>query len=282
MEHRCAERVHVGRSPDAGVVVEFFGAGVTHGQGGGVGPELRRPLNGGDPEVAQLHLTEHVDEHVLWLDVAVDDADVVGRLQPCGGRRSDERNAGCRDVTGLVGVEHRTPAHELHHDRRPVRGADDLFDLDDVGMSLECDERSDLSTQSPLEEVGVVAVSAIEDLQGDHTTGRCTSGLVHRSEATAGKRSDVGEPVDAQAHRSRPLMSGATSLHRPSPVPPEEHSLRASALTTLQTYEIGDEDVTFLPFTRNCDVVQDRCPDPLPAMARCPGARTSSPADTRR
>jgi hypothetical protein len=110
-----AERVHVGRRPHR-PALHLLGRQVLRGA-------EHRPLSGvvlarlGDAEVGDHHAAVAAQQDVRRLDVAVDDARMVGRGQRvCG--LSDDRH-GLRRFERALLVEpltQRRPAHELHHD----------------------------------------------------------------------------------------------------------------------------------------------------------------------
>ncbi len=82
----------------------------------------------GDPEVEDLEQVRSIfapaDEQVVWLEVAVDDPDLVGGSDTAAGLRDQVRGAGDRHSTFALEERGQALADQvLHHDvRRPIVG----------------------------------------------------------------------------------------------------------------------------------------------------------------
>ena len=98
-------------------------------------PLVRRLEQLGEAEVEDLRVAVRRDDHVLGLDVAVDDARLVGLLEPARhlDGRSRARRAGRARAPGS-GALTVLPWNELHRDEDASRPFVDVVDLGDRGM----------------------------------------------------------------------------------------------------------------------------------------------------
>jgi hypothetical protein len=171
-----------------------------------VGGEALLGQRARDPEVGDLGRALLVDEDVLGLDVAVDDAVVVGGAQGAGdldrvGHRLADRQA----PVAPDAVLERLALHVLEDDVRRSIVLARVDDADDVGV-VELRDRARLAPEA-LELVGVRRDLAVHELDRDLA-------LEHRVERAVDRRHPAGadlgvEPVapveqgaDLRAHRS--------------------------------------------------------------------------------
>ena len=152
-----------------------------------------RDAGAGDPEIGDDRLALGVDDHVLRLEVAVDDAVAVGearRLQ----HLADQPHRLLGGEPGVDQLLQGAPLHVLHRD---VVGALELaavVDGDDVGV-LEPRRGFRLAAE-PLDELAVLGEAAVQDLQRD----------------PALKVSVVGEPDVRHPSRADPLQHPVTPV----------------------------------------------------------------------
>jgi hypothetical protein len=153
----------------------------------------------GQAEVRQVGLVTAADQDVLRLDVAVDQAGLMRRVERAGRRGEDpQRPAGvelaCHDQVLQVGA-----AHEPHRDEEATVGLARVEDRDDVRV---VDARLDLAL--PLEagdERGVVAQVRRQHLERDHSIEGQLGGLVDGPHATLAE-----DAVDAVTGKGRALF----------------------------------------------------------------------------
>ena len=86
----------------------------------------------GDAEVRDLHPALLVQQDVLGLDVAVDDALLVGILERLADGRHDGQRLLGRELPGLQELPQVHPIHELHQQVIQAVGLAEVIDGDDV------------------------------------------------------------------------------------------------------------------------------------------------------
>jgi hypothetical protein len=150
----------------------------------------------GDAEVGDLHAALGVDDHVVGLDVAVDDAALV---REAGG--AQDLDADVDDLRGreraLVAHQllERAPLEELHRDVVGPIPRPAVEDLDDVRV-LETRRRRGLAAEA-LDELLVRGEAPVQDLQRDLAPELLVIGAVdvrHAARADPGR--DAIAPVD--------------------------------------------------------------------------------------
>ena len=218
-EHRVqrgGQRVDVGGDGGVGALEDLRGA-VHHRERGGLRHRVALGGDPGDAEVGQRGLPVGGDEHVLRLDVAVQDPGAVRGLQ-----RARQLAAGVEHLgdghraVALDPVGERAAGAELHRQPRPVaRGRAGVVDGDDVRVRADPAGGHALGAE-PAQDALVEAVEG-EDLQRHGAVEPLVVGAVHDREAAAGELLDVGVAV----RDVRPAALAGT-LRRPA----EDHPPR--------------------------------------------------------
>ncbi len=150
----------------------------------------------GQAEVGDLDPVVVGEEDVLGLDVAVDEAGLVGGAE----RRQDrfehlERLPRAEVAAGPDQVAQRPPAHELHREEHVALVGALVVDGDDVGVG-QPSGRVRL-TDEPADELLVVGQARVHDLERDRAVEAVVVGLVDRGHAAAGEAgTDVVAPVE--------------------------------------------------------------------------------------
>ena len=188
---------------DAGWVVDLFGShvgGGAHdlsGDGGCCGDRnfpapywtflsgffIRRGHHFRDPEVRDLHAALAVQQDVLRLDVAVDDAAVVGVLE----RVADPRDDGERLARGQAfALEQLAQVHaidELHQEEKQVAAAAEFVERDDSRV-VEFRQCAGLAGKT-FGKRGIAGDGGGQDFQGDDPVEFGLPRLVNRAHAAA-------------------------------------------------------------------------------------------------
>ncbi len=143
----------------------------------------------GDAEVEQAHRGRTArrvegDEHVLRLEITVDDPRAVGRIQ-----RLEHRDARAHrrvDVEAADAQErraHRLAVEVLHHEVGAHFTHPGVDDLDDVGVADAAHRLRFL--EEALGELGVLRELVVEELHGDRSTAAHRLGTKHVAHAAA-------------------------------------------------------------------------------------------------
>ncbi len=183
----------------------------------------------GDAEVRQLDPALRRHQHVARLDVAVDEAGLVGVRQRGGHRPSDDERLVDAQATRLVEQRpQRPPRHELHDDGGPPGLLDRVVDADDVRV-VEAGGGDGLPAE-PLDHDRVVGQRRLQQLDRDLTiedrVGRhphLAHAAVSQSPVEAvplGEKHRMGDPGRTRSgggHRTSTLVE-ATSADRAYPV----------------------------------------------------------------
>ena len=101
----------------------------------------------GDPEIRDLHPALFVEQDVLRLDVAVDDALLVRILERLADRRHDDQRLLRRQLPGLQQLPQAHPIHELHQQVIEAVGLAEVIDGDNVRM-VEAGQRLRLAGET--------------------------------------------------------------------------------------------------------------------------------------
>ena len=186
LEEHDAQRVEVGLAGD-GAAERLLGRDVVgRAEHAAVGGQALLVQRAGDPEVRDLRRALLVDEHVLRLDVAVDDlalvrgAERARDLDRVGDRLGDRQARVAADA-----LLERLALDVLEDDvrRRMVRVAllAGVDDADDVRV-VELRDRARLAAEA-LELVGVAGDLAVHELDRDLALEHRVEGAVHRRHA---------------------------------------------------------------------------------------------------
>jgi hypothetical protein len=172
LEQRRPDGPHVGLFVDeVPTTLGLLGRHEPYGSEDGVQAGDSRLLRLGlapEPEVQHLELALARSEQVLWLDVPVEHAPRVGRLDGIANPMADFQNGGDREPTAHKEsfLFERLPLQELgHQERAVVVGHAVAEDAHDIGVAYPVDERS-LSTKAG-HESRVIQVAPVEHLDGD-------------------------------------------------------------------------------------------------------------------
>jgi hypothetical protein len=138
-----------------------------------------------DAEVGNLYAALAIEENVLGFDVAVDDAAVVGELEPVTDLGDDGQRLRGRESPGPHGQAEVDAVDELHQQVEEAVGLAEVVDGDDVGV-VESREGLRLPGESG-GELWVLLSFWRQDLEGDQTVEGSLPRLVHDAHATAAK-----------------------------------------------------------------------------------------------
>ena len=135
----------------------------------------------GETEVGDLHAAFLVDQDVLGLDVAMDDAFIVGELQGIADLRHDPERFGGLQSAGPHRLAQIDAVHEFHDEITETAGLADIVNADNVRMA-EHGERLGLAHE-PFGKRGILAELRRQNLDCDQPVQAVLPRLVHRSHA---------------------------------------------------------------------------------------------------
>ena len=235
----------------------------------------------GDPEVGDLHLAAAVQEDVLRLDVAVDEALLVREVEAVGDRDRELDRSG-RGQRALAGGEllQVLAGDVLEDDERPALVLAAVDHGDDVRMGKPCDELR-LPPEAG-DDVGVGSEPFVQDLDGD---GWLKDPVVRAEHARhAAGADELFELVAVHDHARPPSMW--FDLPPPAPQPTTAASTSSQAPSASFELHLGHserhEDADAVPV----DAAGDEQQPPLErrlghALRRSPSPASSSPGRRR-
>ena len=207
----------VGGAAQRGGFARVGGAGQRGGVGqvGGVGGRRAAFAGAGEAEVEDADAAVVADDHVVGLEVAVHEADGVGRREAAPGLHVDgEQLAPAARRRGLPGAQGRA-GDELHGDEDLRAEGADVVDGDDVGVG-EAGHRLGLAEEAGgAGAVGVLA--AAQELDGDLAVELGVVGGVddaHTAGAEAAEHDVAAERLAAGARGLVVLGAGAAEVGR--------------------------------------------------------------------
>ncbi len=168
--------------------LDLLGGHVVHGAercaGGGerhIGMFLAHEL--GDAEVGDLHAALRVEQDVLGLDVAVENAFLVRELKRLANLRHDGQRLRGREPSGLHGLAQIHAIHVFHHQIVEAARLAEVEDADDVRM-IQAREHATLAIEA-LGELRIVRERIGQQLERDETVEVRLAGLEDEAHATA-------------------------------------------------------------------------------------------------
>jgi hypothetical protein len=167
-------------------------------------PDPRRRLDRfREPEIQHLHRAIVADLDIRWLQIAMDDARLVGRLERVDDLAGDRDRIG--DRQGAARFEHlgeRDAGNQFHDQGTHVTGVLDAVDMRDVGM-VEGGECLRLALEAS-EAIGVTRERVRDDLQCNVALEPRVARPIDLAHATGAERrvDDVGADAGTwrQAH----------------------------------------------------------------------------------
>jgi hypothetical protein len=165
------------------------------------GPTLVGVLHAGDAEVDELRVAESREEHVLRLDVAVHDADLVGGLEGAGETHTEGEDGGPLErAVSAHAVGERAAGEEVHDEVRvAVGGHAGVVHPHDVRVAGDGSRRAALALEAT-DGVGVDGTAG-DDLDSDVASEGGLVGAVDDAEAPSPELSEIGQARDlGRAH----------------------------------------------------------------------------------
>jgi len=189
-----AEGIDVGAAVDALGVGLLLGGAVAGGAEGGFGgviggggADVREAVGGaedfGDTEVGNLDAAGFIEEEVLGLDVAVDDAAVVGELEGVAEGGDDGEGFPGGEFLDAQQLAEVHAIDEFHEEVEEAAGLAEVVDGDNVGV-VEGGEGAGFASEA-FGELGVVDAFGGEELEGDEAVEGFLPGLVNDAHAAA-------------------------------------------------------------------------------------------------
>ena len=157
----------------------------------------------GDAEVGDLHAPLLVEENVFRLDVAVNDAGVVGVLERVAELRDDAQRLARRELARAQDVAQVGAVDEFHHDVVAARDFSEFMDGDDVLMRQRR-ERPGFPVEA-LDELGILGQIVRQHLDGDVAFELRLSRAVNGAHSAA---ADPFDDLDAGDRRGRLGVGG--------------------------------------------------------------------------
>ena len=181
-----------------------------------------------DTEVGDLHAPLRVEQDVLGLDVAVENAFLVGELERLTNLRHDGQRLGGREASSLHGLAQVHTVHVFHQQIVEAARLPKVEDADDVRM-VQPRERAALAIET-LGEVRVVRERVRQQLERDEAVEVRLAGLEHEAHAAAPDQFNDLElgKGDGEAFERGNLRRGGRRGFRSGCR--GEHALRAKAL----------------------------------------------------
>lgn len=135
----------------------------------------------GQTEIGDLHPAATVEQDVLGLDVAVDDAGVMGVLQRIAQLRYHRQGLARTQPAGAQHLAQRRAFDQLHHQIAPFAGPADIVDRHQIGM-IEPGQGQGLAFE-PSGERRIAAQLGGQDFQGHRPVEPFLPRAIHRTHA---------------------------------------------------------------------------------------------------
>ena len=145
-----------------------------------------------------------IEQDVLRLDVAVDDAFVVGELERLADLRDDRQRLLGRQPPGLLDLAQVAAVHEFHHQVMQRARLPEIMHGDDVRM-VQAGQGAGFAVE-PLGKAGVACCGRRQDLQRHQPVQGRLPGLIDRAHAALAdelKDFELGEQLGDLRHRRR-------------------------------------------------------------------------------
>src|SRR5271157_2247363 len=199
-----------------------------------------------------------VDQHIGWLDVTVDDALLVGRLQRLGEVKYHSQRRFERQARAADEPVQRLALHILHHQVRPVAIKATIENRHDVGMG-KTGRRPGFALK-PLERVWIGMARGGEHLDGHRAVKGQVATAVNHPESPA------AQPVDDLILANVPRQYGECACVLPGASPHRVvlgghwvHYFEPSGVAIKEQYG----RVPWFPATRRTDSLEELPPDTM-------------------
>ena len=133
-------------------------------------------------EICDLHSAAFIQEYVFRLDVAVDNALVVSKLQRVAEVRDDSQRFFRSDAAGGDGVSECDPVNEFHHEVKQFIDLSEVVAGDDVRVVELC-QRPDFS-QETVTKTGVALNFLRQNLDGHEAAEVRLTGFVNSTHSS--------------------------------------------------------------------------------------------------
>ena len=187
-------RRHVMRCADDLAFLSDWGSSLalrppaTHRMGEGRGEGRASTHNSGNAKVSDLHPALFVEQDVLRLDVAVDDAFIVRELERLANLRDDLQRLARRQFARLLQLSQVKSIDKLHDEEGQSVGLAELMDGDDVRMA-QSRQRAGLAIE-PLGKTWPARGLRRENLQRHKTVERRLTGFINGPHAPLADESE--------------------------------------------------------------------------------------------